>query len=179
MTFKQPLYQIDGFNAVIGRFQSRMQRKHDFLIVICNPLQRRQFTCANRFALHRLGYLHVYFFISFGCNKINFCVADLADCDIIAAAQQFEIYNIFNRMSAVAVAKSEQVIPQADVHDLIFTQCAQELPAFDVKSFDFIEKIGLQQRIDIGLNRVCTWLAPAAAVIEQPFTDQCVADGRD
>ena len=93
--------------------------------------------------------------------------------------QQFEIYNIFNRMSAVAVAESKQVIPQADVHDIIFTQCAQELSAFDVKSFDFIEKIGLQQRIDIGLNRVCTWLAPAAAVIEQPFTDQCVADGRD
>ena len=82
-------------------------------------------------------------------------------------------------MSAVAVAESKQVIPQADIHDIIFTQCAQELPAFDVKSFDFIEKIGLQQRIDIGLNRVCTWLAPAAAIIEQPFTDQCVADGRD
>ena len=31
----------------------------------------------------------------------------------------------FNRMSAVAVAESKQVIPQADVHDIIFTQCAQ------------------------------------------------------
>ena len=57
-------------------------------------------------------------------------------------------------MSAVTVAEAEQIVSQSDVYDIILAKRAQIVLPFDVKAFDFIEKVCFKKRVDIRLNGV-------------------------
>lgn len=96
-------------------------------------MQRSKLARTHGFALHGFRYLHIQLFIGLGCNEIDLGSADLADSNIIAAAQQLEINDVLNRVAAVTVAEPEKIVAQTNVYDVILAQCAQKLLSLDTK----------------------------------------------
>lgn len=70
-------------------------------------------------------------------------------------------------MATVAVPEAEQIIPQADVGNIVFAQSAQILFALDVEPFDFIKKVAFKQGIDVCLDGVGTRCAFAFVALKQ------------
>ena len=128
-------------------------------------MQRSKLARTHGFTLHRFRYLHIQLFIGLGCNEIHLGSADLADSNIIAAAQQLEINDVLNRVAAVTVAETKQIIAQTDIYDVILAQCAQKFLSLDIKTLDIVEKVCFKQRIHIGLNRMRTGLCLAVALV--------------
>ena len=114
-----------------------------------------------------------------GGDKVHLGVVDLADGDVVAPAQQLEIDQVFQDMSAVTVTQPQETVAQPDVHDIVFSKSAEVFFSFDVKPFDLIEEVAFQQRIHISLHRVRTWAASALPVLQQPLVGQCVSNGGD
>lgn len=177
LSFQQPLYQIQRANAVVVVVQSWFEGENEFFVVIADLLQRREFALAGGVALHGFGDLDIAFFGGFGGDEINFLVAEFADGDVVTAAQEFEVDDVFDGVTAVAVAEAEEIVAQADVDDVILSEGAEKFFAFDVEAFDLVEKIAFEQRVHIGLYGVGTWGAFARNVFEQALIDERVADG--
>lgn len=109
-------------------------------MVIADLLQRREFALAGGVALHGFGDLDIAFFVGFCGDEINFLVAEFTYGDVVAAAQEFEVDDVFDGVTAVAVAEAEEIVAQADVDDVIFPEGAEKFFAFDVEAFDLVEK---------------------------------------
>ena len=103
-------------------------------------MQRSKLTCTYGFTLHRFRYLHIQLLIGLGCNEIHLGSADFSDGNIIAAAQQLEVNDVLDRVSAVTVAEPEKIVAQTNVYDVILAQCAQKLLSLDIKTLDIVEK---------------------------------------
>ena len=146
-------------------------------MVIADLLQRREFALAGSVALHGFGDLNIAFFVGFGGDEINFLVADFAYGDVVAAAQEFEVDDVFDGVTAVAITEAKEVVAQADVNDVILSEGAEKFFALDIEAFDLVEKIAFEQRVHIGLYGVGAWGAFARNVFEQALIDERVADG--
>ena len=92
------------------------------------------------------------------------CIRD----SIIAAAQQLEVNDVLNRVAAVTVAETEQIIAQTDIYDVILAQCAQKFLSLDVKTLDIVEKVCFKQRIHRGLNGMRTGLCLEMCIRDSP-----------
>ena len=179
MLSQQPLDQIEGLNAIVGRIQTGIHRQNDFLIIVANLLQGRQFTAADIFTDHGFCHLDIQLLIRFGGDEVNFGSIHLADGNIIASAEQFKIDNVFDCMAAVTVAEAKQIVPQPHVHDIEFTEGSQILLALNIESLDIIEEKGFHQCGDIGLHSMGAGNALALSVFQQSFIYQRVSDGRN
>lgn len=146
-------------------------------MVIADLLQGCEFALAGGVALHGFGDLDVEFFCGGGGDEVDLLVADLADGDVVATAQEFKIDDVFDGVATVAIAKTEEIITQTDVDNVIFAEGAKIFFPFDIEAFDLVEKIAFEQGIDIGLHGVGTWGAFARNVFEQALIDERVADG--
>ena len=94
--------------------------------------------------------------------------ADLADSNIIAAAQQLEINDVLNR-----VARCHGCGNRADNCADRYLRCntypvCAEILSLDIKTLDIVEKVCFKQRIHIGLNRMRTGLCLAVASSSRP-----------
>ena len=72
-----------------------IQRNDIFREVITNAVIGPKFTFDCLFGGKEVGNLNVQLLVSFMADEINFFTACFADCDFIAAAQQFKINNVF------------------------------------------------------------------------------------
>ena len=64
-------------------------------------------------------------------------------------------------MPAVPVTEPQKVIPKTNVYDIILPQRSEIVFSLDVKPFDLIEKIALQQGVEIQLHRMNARAVPA------------------
>ena len=99
---------------------------------------------ADVFTGHGFGHLNIYLFICFCSNEIYFQAADFADGYIIAATEQFKVYDIFQHVAAVPISETEQIVPESDVHNIVFSKCPEKFLSFQIESFNIIEKVGFQ-----------------------------------
>ena len=140
-------------------------------------MKRGQFAFADILTDHGLCYLNIELFICVRGDKVNLSGVNLADCHIVSAAQELKVDDIFQNMTGIPVPKTEQIIAQADIRNIVFSERAQKLPALDVKSFDFIENVGFQQRSDIRLNRMGAGEIFSASSFQETFVYQRVSNG--
>ena len=74
-------------------------------------------------------------------------------------------------MSAVTVTITKQVIPQTNIHNIIFAQRTQILLALNIKALDFIEDIGFCQSFDIRLNCLYGRLCLSDSILQKALID--------
>ena len=74
-----------------------------------------------------------------------------------------------------SVSEINQV--EAGIDDIVFAQRPQIVLPLDVKPLDLIEDIGLQQRVDIGGDRLHRRFC-LSAIVQQSLTDKGAPDGR-
>lgn len=85
---------------------------------------------------------------------------------------------ILDDVSGIHVPEPRQIAAQTDVHNIIFAQGAQMLPALDIEALDPVKNIGIQQCAYIGLNGVNREIS-LAALVQQLFVYEGIADGCD
>ena len=82
-------------------------------------------------------------------------------------------------MAAVAVPESEQVISEAYIGNIKLAKGTQVLFSFDIKSLDVVEKIRLQQCIDLSLHGRSAWGTLTFSVFKKAFIHQDVSYRRN
>ena len=90
--------------------------------------------------MHRLRNLNIYFVIRGSGDEVYLGIIDLTYRHIVTAAQEFKIYDVFDRVTAVAIPEAEKIIPQSDVNDIILAKGAKILLALDIEPLDFIDR---------------------------------------
>lgn len=107
---EQPIDKIFRFDAVIGSIEARFKGQHDFFVVVADALQRCKLPLAYILAHHGFGDLDIFFLIGGRCDESNLRVADLADRYIVSTAEQLKIHDIFDGVTAVPIAETQQII---------------------------------------------------------------------
>ena len=93
--------------------------------------------------------MDVLFLVGFGGNEVHFPVIQLADGHIVASAKQLEVDDVLQNVAAVAVTVAQEVVPQADVHDVVFSEGFEIFLALDVEALDLVEDEGFCQGLNV------------------------------
>lgn len=152
LSLQKEIQRFDDFNSVLCLRKITLQGNDNFFVAVPYSAQRCKLPLSRFRHVHGFCNLNIFLLGCFGGNKVNLLPVDFTDGDVITAAQKFKVDNILQNMSAVTVTIAQQVIPQANVCNIIFAEGAQIILALYVKTLDFIEDIGFCQRFDIRLN---------------------------
>jgi hypothetical protein len=100
------------------------------------PLQAqgKQFPFEGRGIPDSQRHLIIGTFVTLQNGKVNFNIPGFPDVHGEAAADQFQVHDIFKDKSAVYDLVAQQILAQAQIHQVIFTSGFQILPALNVIS---------------------------------------------
>lgn len=152
MSLQKEIQRFDDFNSVLCLRKITLQGNDNFFVAVPDSVQRCKLPLSRFRHVYGFCNLNIFLLVCFGGNKVNLLPVDFTDVDVITAAQKFKVDNILQNMSAVTVTIAQQVIPQANVCNIIFAEGAQIILALYVKTLDFTEDIGFCQCFDICLN---------------------------
>ena len=143
------------FDSVVITGGVTVQSQYDFGIVVPDAAQGLHFAVKGFLGGHVSGDLEIGQDALFLGDKIDFCCPDFADVHPVAAAQQFEIDDVFQRKSQVVLMSWQNMVAQAQVNHIPFFVGLEELFANHVKALDRIKDEGLRERFHIVVN--CIW----------------------
>ena len=106
------------------------------------------------FRCKQISHLNVEFLPSLITDKIYFLILIFADRNMISAAEQFQIYNVFKRQINILCISSKHRFPDSMIRNIILFIGSKNLLALHFLTLHLIKQISITAIPDIIQNRL-------------------------
>ena len=153
MGVEEKIDNVHPLDAVMVERWVVVEREQELGMVVADGAERRKFAHERGFVADRVRHLKVAGKSVFKRHEIYFSVVEDADVDFAESAAQLKVNDVFKQMSEVFAFRSEDDAAKPCVGDIVLCRGLEVLPPLDVVAVHPVEKKGLAERIDVGVQR--------------------------
>ena len=127
--------------------------KYHFWVSVPYFQKRSNFTLEGVGVINAVCYLDIELFASLDRNKINFLFVQHSRIKLIASAQQFNCYDIFNHSAIIRIFCSKFRVFKGMITEIIFIIGGKITLSLNIVPSDLIERKCVTKVFDIGADR--------------------------
>lgn len=150
---EEKIDNIDPIDAVMVERRVVVESEQKLWVVVADGFERREFAGERGFVADSVRHLEVAGASAFKCHEIDFSVGEHTYVDFAEPAVQLKVNDVFKQMSEVFAFRSEKGTAKPRVGDIVLRRGLEVLPSLDVIAIHPVEKEGLAERVDVGVQR--------------------------